>query len=51
MNEKFLILIRISNFSNFFRGPIHNDLAFVQMMAWCQAGNKPLPETMLTQLT
>ena len=45
------------------RIPIQNSLKFVprvlivnksalfQVMAWCQTGNKPLPEPMLTQFT
>ena len=28
---------------------IHNKSALVKVMAWCQEGNKPLPEPMLTQ--
>ena len=31
------------------RGPTDNKSALVQVMAWCQTGNKPLPEPMLTQ--
>ena len=30
--------------------PIDNKSALVQVIAWCQTGNKPLPEPMLTQL-
>ena len=32
-------------------GPIDNKSALVQVMAWCQTGNKPLPEAMMTQFT
>ena len=32
-------------------GPIHKNLSLVQVMAWHQAGDKPLPETMMTQFT
>ena len=28
---------------------IDNKPALVQVMAWCRTGDKPLPETMLTQ--
>ena len=30
-------------------GPINNKPALFQVMAWRQKGDKPLPETMLTQ--
>ena len=33
------------------KGLIDNKSALVQVMAWCQTGNKPLPEPMLTQFT
>ena len=50
MNEKFYILIQISlRFVP--KGPIDNKSAFVQVMAWHRAGDKPLPEPMLTQFT
>ena len=50
MNEKFSILILISlNFAP--KDPIDNKSALVQVMAWCQTGNKPLSEPMLTQFT
>ena len=50
MNEKFCISIIISlKFAP--NGPINNDTALVQVMAWCQTGNNPLPEPMLTQFT
>ena len=29
--------------------PIDNKPALVQVMAWCQTGEKPLPEPMMTQ--
>ena len=32
------------------KGPIDNKPALVQVMAWRRTGNKPLPESMLTQL-
>ena len=32
-------------------GPINNKSALVHVMAWCQTGNKPLPEPILTQFT
>ena len=31
------------------RSPIDNKSALVQVMAWCQTGDKPLPEPMMTQ--
>ena len=31
--------------------PIGNEPALVQVMAWRQTGDKPLPEPMLTQFT
>ena len=31
--------------------PIDNKPALVQVMAWWRTGDKPLPETMLTQFT
>ena len=30
------------------KGPIDNKPALVQAKAWCQTGNKPLPEALLT---
>ena len=32
-------------------GPIDYKLALVQVMAWHRTGEKPLPESMLTQFT
>ena len=50
VNEKFCVLIKISQ--KFFpKGPINNMLEFVQIMAWCRTGDKPLPEPMLTHFT
>ena len=31
--------------------PIDSKSAFVQVMAWCRAGDKPSPEQMMTQFT
>ena len=31
------------------RNPIDNKPALVQVMAWCQIGDKPLSESMMTQ--
>ena len=31
-----------------FQGPIDNNSAFVQVMAWRPEGSKPLPEPMMT---
>ena len=48
MKEKFCILIQISmKFVS--RSLIDNMSALVQVMAWRQTGDKPLPEPMLTQ--
>ena len=46
MNEKFCILIRISQFCSYDNKP-----AFIQVMAWRRTGDKPLPEAILTQFT
>ena len=35
----------------FLKGPIDSKSAWVQVMAWRQTGDKPLPEPMMTQLT
>ena len=49
-NEKFCILIQIS--LKFVRnGQIENKSALVQVMAWRQTGDKPLPELMLIHST
>ena len=48
VNEKFYILSKIS-LKFVLKGPIDNKPALVQVMAWCQTGDKPLPEPMLTQ--
>ena len=50
MNEKFCISIRIS-LQFVPNGLIDNKSALVQVMAWCPAGDKPLPEPLLTQFT
>ena len=50
MNEKFFILIQIP-LKFVPKGPIDNDPALVQIMAWRRTGDKPLSETMLTQFT
>ena len=33
------------------RSPIDNKPTLVQVMAWCQIGDKPLPEPMIAQFT
>ena len=48
MNEKFCILIQIS-LKFVPKGLIDNKTALVQVMAWCQTGDKPLPEAMLIE--
>ena len=32
-------------------GPIHNKLALAEVMVYCQTGDKPFPEPMMTQFT
>ena len=49
VNEKFYILINISlNFVP--KGPIDNNPALVEIMAWCRPGDKPLSEPMMVNL-
>ena len=48
LNEKFCIAIRISLKVDP-NGLIDNKSALVQVMAWRQTGDKPLPEPLLTQ--
>ena len=50
MNEKFRILIQIS-LKFVPKGPNDNMPALVQVMAWHQTGDKPLPEPMLAEFT
>ena len=50
LNENVRISIKIS-LKFFLKGPIGNKSELVQVMAWCQTGDKPLPEPMLTQFT
>ena len=47
MNEKICILIEISLMS-VPKGPIDNNPALVEVMAWSRIGDKPLSEPMLT---
>ena len=49
VNEKFCILIKISKFVP--NGPIDNNPALVQIMAWRRIGDKPLSEPMLARFT
>ena len=50
MNEKLYILIRISlNFVP--KGPIDNNTALVQVMAWHWSGNKALSKPIMTQFS
>ena len=49
LNENSLISIKIS-LKFVPKGPINNISAFVQIMAWCWPGAKPLSETMLVSL-
>ena len=48
LNVKFCILIQIS-LKNVPKGPIDNNQALVQIMAWRWIGDKPLSEPMLNQ--
>ena len=48
--EKFCILIKIS-LKFVLKGPIDNNPALVQILAWRRIGDKPLFEPMLTQIT
>ena len=50
MNEHLCILIRIS-LMFVPQGPIDNKSVLVQVMAWHQTGDKPVPEPMLNQFT
>ena len=47
VNEKFCILVEIS-FKFVPKGPINNIPLWVQIMAWCRTGNKPLSEPTMT---
>ena len=50
LNEKFCILIRFS-LKFVPTGLFDNMSTLVQVMTWCLAGDKPLTEAMMTQLT
>ena len=50
LNENVRISIKIS-LKFVPKGPIDNKAALVQVMAWRSTGDKPLPESMLTQFT
>ena len=50
LNEKARISIKIS-LKFVPKGPIDNESALVQVMAWRRTGDKLLPEPMLTQYT
>ena len=50
MNEKFCISIRIS-LKVIPNSLIDNESALIQVMAWRRAGDKPLPEPLLTHFT
>ena len=49
LNENVLISVKIS-LKCVHKGPINNIPALVQIMAWCQPGNKPLSEPMMVSL-
>ena len=48
-NEKLWILIKIS-LKFVPKVQIDNKASLDQVMAWCQTGNKPLPERMMAQI-
>ena len=48
MNENFWFFIKIS-LKFVFKVSIDDKSALVQVMAWCQTGDKPLAEPVLTQ--
>ena len=50
VNEKSYILIKIS-LKSVPNGPIDDNPALIQIMAWRRIGDKPLPEPMLTRFT
>ena len=50
LNENVRISIQIS-LKFIPKGPTDNISALVQVMAWCRAGDKPLPEPMMTLFT
>ena len=50
VTEKFCFSIRIS-LKFVPKGPADNKPALVLVMAWCQTGDKPLPQPMVTQFT
>ena len=50
MNEKYCILIPVS-LKLVPMGPVDNKLTLAQVVVWRQTGDKPLPESMLTQFT
>ena len=50
VNEHFFILIEISP-KTIPKGPIDNNSALDQTMAWRRIGDKPLSEPMVTQFT
>ena len=47
--KTFPSMIFYQNFTEFVQGPINITSTLVWVMAWCQTGNKPLPEPMMTQ--
>ena len=49
LNKNVRILINIS-LKFVPKGPINNNLALVQIMAWCRSGDKPLSEPMMVSL-
>ena len=50
MNEK-LCNLSLTSLKFVHKGQIDNKSALVQVMAWCQTGDKPLPEPMFEEFT
>ena len=50
LNENVRIFLQIS-LKFVPKGPIDNESALVQVMAWCRTGDKPLPEAIMIQFT
>ena len=51
MNEEFCVLMKKISLKCVPRGPIDNNPALIKIMGWCQIGDEPLSELMLTRFT
>ena len=47
---KWLKFFKMMSLKFVFKGPVDNKSTLIQVMAWCQMGNKPLPEPVLRWL-